>query len=195
MIQKHISILITAIILLSGCTNPLILKNDAEFNDQSANAIVLLRTFSLEDSVLCIGIIEIGPCDPYASWAYVQNGVVDWKYNDLYLRSGNGELNAFLAKPGMYALDFVDSYGGSIRMLPRPNGLPPRKIAHFTVNAGEVVYVGDLSVETLDRTFDFLLHDNYEDAVQFMKKNYPEITEPIIKRLMTVFDKTGSIQK
>lgn len=66
--------------------------------------------------------------------------------------------------------------------------------ASFDVNAGEIIYIGDLNYDN----FGINYLDNYEEAVAWFYKEYPQFKDkPVIKRIATLgpYAKNISIKK
>lgn len=182
-------LVIGSAVLAASCANPHMLKPDVGPDQLSGQGVVVLRAYNPHPGLLCLVIIELGDCEHYVTWAYVEDGLVKRKNRDLELYTDSQDVVALVARPGTYALEFIAASGSTITSNPLQrmgDELPPRPDAQFKVVEGEVTYVGDLEIEIMPRTFQFSLHDKYEDAIAFMKTRYPAFAASLQKRLMKV---------
>lgn len=107
------------------------------------------------------------------------------KYNfgrtGLFSAGDTGAYHEHMVEPGTYELDelaytvsgsrLIETY--SMKMTTKP------KIS-FTVNAGEIVYIGDIQAGQGLRKIKF--NDTYDKAVAYFKSAHPEINIPIQKK-------------
>ncbi len=64
----------------------------------------------------------------------------------------------------------------------------------FTVNPGEIVYIGniDLNSDTTSRDGMIVVYDNYQEVVSAFYKKYPEFSKYPVKKQL--FDPNGSLK-
>ena len=180
-----------ASLLLSGCANKNFLKQGTDLNSLSPYGIVVVRGFSTNPGPLCIGIIELGECSPSVRWHLVEGGLISMKNRDKSFSSYDDEMHAYLVKPGRYSLESASTLGSSKIMSPlgrMGDAVPPREIAYFIIEPGELVYLGDIAVHNIPNYFSFSLHDNFDEAKFYIETEYPTLNIPLEKRLMTVFE-------
>ncbi|HJD60262.1 MAG TPA: hypothetical protein LFW20_06445 [Rickettsia endosymbiont of Omalisus fontisbellaquei] len=102
-------------------------------------------------------------------------------------------MEVYIVSPGKYSLSQVKYFkSDAIYYTLRPG----RETASFSVNAGEVLYIGNLTINVRDNIDNIAFYslknaitieDNYNIAVDFLNKNYPDLLTKLQKKLITLY--------
>ncbi|MDB6096090.1 MAG: hypothetical protein JWM09_368 [Francisellaceae bacterium] len=127
---------------------------------------------------------------------------VDENYSDKIKRHEyRGNLNTFLLKdtydilmidPGIYALESmsysIDNYNYITSYFTTADGYNPDTenfvYGGFSINPGEIIYLGDFDINLNANNFGIWIQDNYDKAKAYFDKRYPLISNTIIKKAL-----------
>jgi len=166
-------------------------------------AVVVMRTFGKPDKGALVAFIVIPIYIPFDTTSApelifkrmadndgpVQNFVFSTEYN-------SDRHAAYIVEPGTYVIanilkgsSYLVNKSGWNTQLQRP------QIGGFSVKAGEIVYIGDLEVNSVSSRvenkkrldyFEINIHDNFDDAKASVFKKYPHLPlSKIQRKIMT----------
>ncbi len=184
----QVSLLLCATFFLVGCAHRMETFKDMPSFNEGSKGVIIMRNYEVSKRARY--------CNVQSEWWHAESQKFLITDNcalpgflDLGCSDPGNKFSVYFVTPGVYSLSAIEIDGCWTN---KQHARDMKDFASFHVNAGEVVYVGDV-VFTEGKSNKVALalkiDDNYEDAKQYFKMRYQEITRVPTKRLIQFSDR------